>query len=287
MSPYPFIKWAGGKGRMISHIAPRIPDKFGRYFEPFLGGGAVFFELSREKRIKRAILGDMNPELMNAYRTVKDNVEDLISELCEGGYSYTKENYLSVRKWDTEVLSDVRRAARFVFLNRTCFNGLYRVNRKGGFNVPFGKYENPVVCDAVNLRSVSAALSKTRLVEKSFDYVAREARAGDVVYMDPPYYPLSGTSKFVSYTEGGFGLEEHTRLSIVFRQLADKGVTAILSNSFCPTTVSLYRDFEILELTGSRNVGGPADYRQPVREIMVVANGRPVRLDGPGCTLNP
>lgn len=272
--PRPFLKWAGGKSRMLPHIAPLVPAGVNRYFEPFVGGGALFFDLAGHGGFRRAVLGDMNHDLMNAYAVVRGSVEPLIQELKSDRYSYAKERYLEIRAEDPDKLDDVKRAARFLYLNRTCFNGLYRVNRSGTFNVPFGRYKDPVICDSEALRSASSALKKARLVERDFGYVAREAKPGDFVYFDPPYYPLSETSKFTSYTSGGFGLEEHTRLALIFAELAAKGVAVILSNSYCPTTVALYRDFETVKLQGSRNVGGPAEYRKPVHEMMVVANVR-------------
>lgn len=263
---------------MLGHITSVLPTSSGKYLEPFIGGGALFFELSRGKRFNRAILGDTNPDLMNTYRVIRESVDELVDELTfDFGkkYQHSRENYLNVRSWKTEYLTSVELAARFIFLNRTCFNGLYRVNKKGGFNVPFGQYKDPVICDAINLRAVSKSLSKAKLVEKSFEWVLKEAKKGDIVYFDPPYYPISDTSKFVGYTPNGFGLEEHTRLAMVFHQLAAKGITTILSNSCCPTTLALYRDYKIIELKGNRCIGGPASYRKPVREIMVVANVEP------------
>ena len=270
--PYPFVKWAGGKTRMARHILERMPAQINKYFEPFAGGASLFFELSRQKRFRRAALGDMNPELMNAFRIIKDDVDGLIQELASPGYEYDKKRYLAIRSLNVSNQTDVERAARFIYLNKTCFNGLYRVNQSGEFNVPFGLFKDPVICDAENLRAVSKALRKAKLVEKHFDWVLKEARPGDVVYFDPPYIPLSETSNFTSYTGAGFGLAEHTHLSIIFSELAGKGVTTILSNSSTTTAKQLYRDHEIIRLTGSRCIGGPADYRKPVEEIMVVAN---------------
>lgn len=270
--PHPFLKWAGGKGRMLSHILERLPQKWNRFYEPFIGGGSVYFELARQKRFKKAVIGDANPHLMNAYNVIKDDVEGLITELCLPYYKYEKSVYLLIRSVDPKNLTPVQAAARFIYLNRTCFNGLYRVNSEGRFNVPFGSYKNPVICDAENLRAVSESLRTVRLEHGDFEWILKEPKRGDVVYFDPPYVPTSATSKFTSYTEGGFSSTDHARLASVFTTLADRGVTTILSNSGAPMARKLYRDFEIVNLVGARNVGGPAEYRKPVQEIMVVAN---------------
>lgn len=278
--PFPFVRWAGGKSRMTRHILPHIPMKINRYFEPFLGGGALFFELSRQRRFRRASLGDMNLELMNAYNMVRDNVDELIDELSNCSvYTYDKKSYLGMRSIDHSTLSALKRAARFIYLNKTCFNGLFRVNSKGQFNVPFGDYKDPVICDQENLKAVSKALKNVRLIEKSFEWVEKEAKPGDVVYLDPPYLPISSTSNFTKYTESGFGVEQHARLSITFSRLADRGVCTILSNSSSKEVRRLYRDFDIIELTGSRNIGGPAEYRRPVSELMIVANSHNPKYD--------
>lgn len=274
--PYPIVKWAGGKTRVMGHIMPRIPESVGRYFEPFLGGGALFLELSRQKRFARAVLGDENPDLMNAYRSVRDSVDELVAELRGGNYAYDKSRYLEVRAEDASSMGPVARAARFLYLNKTCFNGLYRVNGEGRFNVPFGRYKDPVICDEANLRAVSKSLRKARLVEDDFEHQVHGAKAGDLVYFDPPYLPISATSSFTGYTKAGFGLADHVRLSLLFRDLAERGVCVILSNSEHPTVRRLYGDFETVELTGPRTVGGPADFRKSVPEVLIVANGRPV-----------
>src|SRR5512135_1062682 len=157
--PYPFLKWAGGKGRMIGHILPRMPLKIATYYEPFIGGGAVFFELARQKRFQHAVIGDCNEELINTYRTIKHNVGALVKELKTGNYKYDRDNYYKTRALSPANLSDLERAARFIYLMRTCFNGLYRVNsRNGAFNTPFGKYKNPTICDEPNLLAISATL---------------------------------------------------------------------------------------------------------------------------------
>ncbi len=267
--PYPLLKWAGGKGRVMSHIIARIPEKINTYYEPFLGGGAIFFELARQKRFQKAVIGDLNIELMNTYQMVQTRTDDLIVELKNGKYDYNKPNYLRVRALNPGDLTPIERAARFVFLNRTCFNGLYRVNGEGRFNVPFGKYKNPLICDEANIRAIAETIRDVDLRIDDFEKIVAGAKPGDVVYLDPPYLPLSDTAKFTAYNTGGFLLEVHRRLSLLFHQLSQAGVCCILSNSYTPITLDLYKGHEIMELMGPRNVGGPAEYRKPVKEIIV------------------
>ena len=252
---------------MKTHILERLPLKFNTYFEPFIGGGAVFFELAKQNRFKRASIGDSNHELINAYKVIKSNVDGLIAEMNSGSYEYSRKRYLEIRSEDPTNKEHLKKAARFLYLNRTCFNGIYRVNLNGKFNVPFGKYKDPVICDEKNLRAVSNVLKLSRIVEKNFDFVLNEAGPGDVVYFDPPYLPISKTSNFTSYTAERFSLEDHTYLSLVFDQLVERGVSVILSNSI--SARELYEDHEVLELVGGRCVGGPTEYRNPVKEIIV------------------
>jgi len=271
-TPYPFIKWAGGKTKMIGHVIASMPEKIGTYYEPFVGGGAVFFELARQKRFDRAVVGDLNEELMNAYRVIRDDVDKLIRVLKEKPFRYNKNSYLKIRAWNPSKIDSIKRAARFVYLNRTCFNGLYRVNKDGGFNVPFGKYTNPLICDEVNLRAVSEILSNVELAVADFEDIVADASPGDVVYFDPPYIPLSATSNFTGYNEGGFNAADHRRLARTFKNLTKKRVRTILSNSSAPLSFELYDKFQIETHQGSRVVGGPAEYRKPVKEI-IVRNG--------------
>jgi DNA adenine methylase len=271
--PYPFVKYLGGKSKMARHILERLPLKFNTYFEPFLGGGAVFFELAKQKRFNKAVLSDMNPELINAFAVIKKDVDGLICELRSGLYKYNKKRYLEIRSDNSTDKSRIEQAARFIYLNKSCFNGLYRTNMKGEFNVPFGKYNNPVICDEENLRAVSVALKHARIAKTGFENVLREAKLGDVVYFDPPYLPTSKTSNFTGYTKERFGITDHTLLSVVFDQLSERGVSVILSNSI--SARELYQDYEVVSLIGGVCVGGPTEYRNSaVEEIMVMTNCR-------------
>lgn len=267
--PHAFVKWAGGKARISDRVLSKIPSKINNYYEPFLGGGAIFFDLYKRESIQKATLGDQNPELMNAYRVVRDNVEDLIKCLKKPKYEYKRKSYLTIREQNPLKLSAIERAARFIYLNHTCFNGLFRVNRSGQFNVPFGDYKNPVICDELNLLSVSEALKNIRLLEENFSWVLELAKSGDVVYFDPPYIPLSKTSKFDSYTQNGFGLDKHEELANVFKELSKQKVRVILSNSSAPESYALYKGFKIEEFENSRSIGGPANYRKSVKELLI------------------
>jgi DNA adenine methylase len=272
--PYPFVKWAGGKARVAPHVLRRLPDKISTYYEPMIGGGAVFFELARAKRFEKAVIADKNPELVNAWQVVKADVDGLVEELSDKKkYRYEKSTYLKIRAVPGK-LSKVELAARFIYLNRTCFNGLYRLNLKGEFNVPFGKYDDPVICDEKNLRAVSELLKKVRVTLQDFSKVAEEAEEGDAVYFDPPYIPVSDTSKFTSYTADGFAMADHVRLAEVFEKLGDRGVRVVLSNSAAKEAVELYEGFDIDWITGTRSVGGPADYRKSVKEMVVFHGSR-------------
>lgn len=272
--PHPFIKWAGGKGRMLQHIIPILPVSSKVYYEPFLGGGSVFFELSRLKRFKYAILSDSNHELVNCYLSIRNNLDDVLNELSKSKYIYDKNNYQEIRKSQPSSLSPVESAARFIYLNRTCFNGLYRVNSKGEFNTPFGKYSNPTIKDEPTLRAASVALQNADIISDDFESVLKSAKKSDSVYIDPPYIPISDTSKFTSYTENGFSLDDHERLSKVFGRLEKKGTACVLSNSSSDVAMKLYQGYDVKILEGSRNVGGPARYRGKVSEILVFVNCR-------------
>jgi len=269
--PYPFVKWLGGKGRMAVHVLGRLPDRCDTYYEPMVGGGAVFIEMAKAGRFGRAVIGDNNPELMNAWRVVQSSVTELVTELRKKRYAYEKSVYLRIRGEDPGEMDPVKRAARFIYLNRTCFNGLYRVNAEGRFNAPFGQYKDPVICDAENLRAVSELLKSVELHEGDFEGMLDGALPGDAVYFDPPYIPLSSTSSFDRYTASGFSLEDHERLAKLFGSLSKKGVRAVLSNSSAKEAVGLYGKFDFDWLTGTRSVGGPADYRKSVKEMIVFA----------------
>lgn len=268
MTPKPFVKWAGGKGRLLNKILSRFPDRVGTYYEPFLGGGAVFFEMARQKRFDRAVLGDMCHELMNAYLIVRDDLDGLVSALSVPKYVYDKSAYLEIRKLNSSDLCPVDRAARFIYLNKTCFNGLHRVNSQGHFNTPFGKYSNPVICDEPNLRECSTVLQSVELAESDFESICSDAGPGDAIYYDPPYMPTSKTSKFTGYTPGGFSFDDQVRLAGLFRRLDSNGVSQVLSNSANEDASNLFDGFQITLMENPCSMADP-DKRRRVPEIIV------------------
>ena len=239
--PKPFVKWVGGKRQLLRQfreLGLYPPEDFNpmtnTYYEPFVGGGAVFFDLLP----KNAELSDLNNELVTTYNVIKNNVDELIQSLQK--HIYDKEYYLEVRAKKVEDLSDVEVASRFIFLNRTGFNGLYRVNKSGQFNVPFGRYNNPVICDEDNLRRVSNALQDVTITNQDYKHVLKTAKSGDFIYLDPPYYPINATSSFTSYTAEGFLEKEQTELRNTFVMLHEKGCFVMLSNSDTPFINELY-----------------------------------------------
>jgi DNA adenine methylase len=265
--PRPFLKWAGGKGRSIAQLRPHLPAPFKRYFEPFAGGAALFFALTPA----HASLTDVNSELIDCYRMVRDRVEDAIVALRR--HRYAPEHYYRVRAMDPSTLKLPERAARTIYLNKTGYNGLYRVNRAGKFNVPMGRYTNPTVCDADNLRACSAALQRVELKQRDFAEQASRAKAGDFVYFDPPYDPMSATSAFTSYAPGGFGHEAQRRLAELFARLARKGVHVVLSNSDTPLVRELYRPFRIAPILAARSINSRGSRRGKVGEVVVTSFG--------------
>lgn len=269
MSARPFMKWPGGKHRAASQITAKLPHKIGTYYEPFIGGGAVFFELANAGRFERAVLGDRCSELMNAYQVIRDDVETLIEILSGEAYKYDREVYLKIRKLDPSTLRPAVRAARTLYLNKTCFNGLYRVNLKGQFNTPFGKYVNPVICNKKNLRACSEALRNVELVEGDFEDCCADIGSGDAVYFDPPYIPTSKTSNFTSYTNLRFDMSDHERLAAFFASLADRGAVAVLTNSTAEETYRLYEVYEYDMFSASQKIGGPAGYARRFDELIV------------------
>ena len=231
-TPRPFLKWVGGKRQLLPELLRAVDavGAFGRYYEPFLGGGALFFALARMSRLeRRSYLSDGNPNLMETYLGIRDNVDAVIEFLKRHKAHHGEKHFYAVRTVVPENVPE--RAARIIYLNKTCFNGLYRENRKGQFNTPFGRYVNPRICDEKNLRAVARVLNTTDLDIREFEHVADYARKGDLVYFDPPYLPISFTADFTSYSKDKFSLVEHRRLADVSRLLVRRGVHVIVSNS--------------------------------------------------------
>jgi DNA adenine methylase len=268
--PRPFLKWVGGKGQLLPELVKRVEmaGDFGRYHEPFLGGGALFFELYRTGKLaKKAYLSDNNPRLIEAYIGVRDHVDEVIAILQRHKRRHSEEHFYEVRAKTPKSLEE--RAARVIYLNKTCYNGLYRENSKGLFNAPFGRYKNPVICDEDNLRAVSNALKKAKLESRHFQTVADVAEPGDLVYFDPPYHPVSKTSSFEGYHQGAFGADSQRLLAEVFAKLAAKRVNVLLSNSMTDLIRDLYKTFHIDTVQAARAVNSRADKRGKIAEALV------------------
>jgi DNA adenine methylase len=275
--PKPFVKWVGGKRQLLEqfklmNLYP--PEKFdpktGRYFEPFVGGGAVFFDLLP----KKAFLSDMNNELVVTYNVIKNDVESLIKSLKK--HQNTKEYFLKIRAKDISKLADIEIASRFIYLNRTCFNGLYRVNSHGGFNVPFAGNKNPLICDEINLRKISKALKHIEIKKQDYKEVLKKAKKGDFVYFDPPYYPINKTSSFTSYTKEAFLEKEQIELRDTFAELTKRGCFVMLSNSDTPFINKIYSEIKIKgklirvnKVYAGRAINSDASKRGKITEVLV------------------
>ena len=245
----PILKWAGGKTQMLGDLLPKVPKSYGRYIEPFFGGGAMFFALQPEN----AIIADSNPELINMYRQVAENVDEVISYLKK--YENTSEMFYAVREQDWICSPKAEAAARTIFLNRTCFNGLYRVNKQGKFNVPYGKYANPRICDEEGLKAASKALKKADILCGDYLLVLEHyAEAGDFVFLDPPYLPISEYADFKRYTKEQFYEEDHIELAKMIMRLQERGCHVVLTNSNHPLVHELYAPFTIDVIQTKRHI---------------------------------
>lgn len=269
----PFLKWVGGKQQLLAQYEAYFPTAFSRYIEPFVGGGAVFFHLWNSNRLPQQVrLFDNNEELINAYRVVRDNVDALINLLAEHKKNHSKDYYYRVRQLDRENinLTDVERAARTIYLNKTCYNGLYRVNSKGQFNVPIGSYKNPRILYEEVLAAASIALQNVSLEVGDFRQLLTVAKKGDFIYFDPPYDPLSKTASFTSYTAGNFGDQDQQDLANVFTTLTDKGCLCMLSNSYTGFIRELYKAFRIEVVYAKRAVNSDANGRGNIKEALII-----------------
>ena len=270
--PRPFIKWAGGKHQLIPQYVDYFPKSYQNYYEPFVGGGAIFFHLQPE----RGLLIDINLELVNVYRCVRDRVEGLIDRLEHHHQHHSPDHYYQIRAqlaqsndWFYEG-NHLDRAARLIYLNKTCFNGLYRENSKGHFNVPIGSYKKPAIYDPEILRADSIALQFTQIEPGSFNQVLQHAKgAEDFVYFDPPYYPISQTSNFTAYNRYSFSEDQQIQLRDVVTELSDRGVKVMLSNSDCPFVRELYKEFHIHTIYATRNINCNAEKRGKITEVLV------------------
>ncbi|MHA2407685.1 MAG: DNA adenine methylase [Candidatus Ranarchaeia archaeon] len=274
--PRPFVKWAGSKARMIPHLKKYIPKKFERYFEPFLGGGAVFFYLSKiQSQTFAAFLSDLNEELVNSYLVVRNHLPELLQLLInhQENYTHSPEPYFyNVRNQEIPP-NTIERAARTIFLNKTCYNGLYRVNKQGKFNVPFGTYKNPKICDTPNLTAVSSLLNNRSVKLEVSDYrdSLKQAVELDFIYLDPPYLPVTKTQNFTSYTTDGFSPVDQESLAEEFKALIDKGCHVVLSNSDTPKIRDLYSGFKLETIEVSRMISCKGSGRRGFTELIIAS----------------
>lgn len=275
--PRPFVKWVGGKRQLAQQFRDLDlypPEGFkpetAVYFEPFVGGGAMFFDLLP----KRAVLSDLNGELVITYNVIKKDLEGLIKKLKEHQKKNNKEYYLKIRAQNIKRLSDISIAARFIYLNRTCFNGLYRVNRNGQFNVPYGKNKNPLICDEENLKKVHGSLKNVKILHQDYKKVLDKATKGDFIYFDPPYYPVNTTSSFTSYTKEGFFEKEQEELRDVFVELHKRGCFVMLSNSDTKFINNLYsnldKEITINKVYAGRAINSKGNKRGKITEVVVI-----------------
>jgi DNA adenine methylase len=275
---YPFLKWAGGKTQLLPKIGKVLPQTYARYFEPFLGGGAVFFYMVSNNSMGSEVhLIDINKELINTYNVIKSNVEDLILILSKYQDMYNKSPtkfYYDLRDKFDRNATNMEKAARTIALNKTCYNGLYRVNRNGEFNVPIGRYKKPVICDGENLRNINDALLdfKTNLYFSDYrEVLVDKTREDDFIYLDPPYDPISTTAKFTGYTECGFTYRDQRDLSQIFMKLTDRGCKVLLSNSDTPFIRELYKDFSgyTHQVNALRSINSSSSKRTGHKELLI------------------
>lgn len=267
----PILKWVGGKRQLLPEIMPLINTKCTTYVEPFVGGGAVFFEFQPRK----AVINDLNSELINVYRVVRDHPEELISELQQHHQNNSEDYFYQIRALDRSTgyaeMSKVQQAARILYLNKTCYNGLYRVNSAGQFNSPYGRYKNPNIVNAVTIRAMSKYLQNDSITIKQGDYkeAIKGLRKGAFVYFDPPYMPISTSSSFTGYTENGFNYEKQVELKHECDKLREKGIHFLLSNSDCPAIRELYADYTIRTVQAKRTINSKAEKRGEINEVLI------------------
>ena len=272
----PFLKWAGGKRQLLPEILEYLPKNIGKttYFEPFLGGGALLFELQP----KQAIVNDSNRELINCYQVIKDDVEELIEVLKDHKARNSKEYFDYLRGIDRlkqyNKFSDIQKAARIIYLNKTCYNGLFRVNSKGYFNVPFGRYKNPNILDEAVLRGVNNYFNQNTVtfLNRDFAEAVKDAKKGDFIYFDPPYDPVSNTASFTGYDINGFNQNEQKRLKEVVDELTEKGCNVMLSNSATDFILDLYKDYKETTkiVSATRSINSNALKRGKINEVLVL-----------------
>lgn len=267
----PMLKWVGGKRQLLSEIVPMIDDRCSTYVEPFIGGGAVFFYMQP----KKAIINDYNQELINVYKMVRDNLDELIDKLKIHEANNSSDYYYEIRALDREVsfnkMSEVEKAARIIYLNKTCYNGLYRVNSAGQFNSPYGKYKNPNIVNEAVLKAISKYLNSNEIEIRNGDYkeVLKDLKQDSFVYLDPPYMPISSSSSFTGYTEGGFGYTSQVELKTECDKLTQQGIRFVQSNSDCEIIRELYKDYKIKTVKAKRSINSIGKKRGEINEVLI------------------
>ena len=274
VTPKPFVKWAGGKRQLIPILNQNLPESFGTYYEPFLGGGALLFHILTDKNGQKCSISDLNSDLVLAYITIRDRTDSLIASLKNHEKNYQKDSesyYYSIR--ENNPRSEIEKTSRLIFLNRTCFNGLYRVNSKGKFNVPLGKYSNPNIVNEENIRAVSHILQSSRISIKcrDFEAVLRDAKKGDLVYLDPPYQPVSATANFTSYTTKDFTYDDLTRLAELCLKLDSRGCKVLLSNSDSKEVADIFakNPWKITRIEANRSINSNSKKRTGHFELLI------------------
>ena len=268
----PVLKWVGGKRQLLNDIIPMIPKNCSTYVEPFIGGGAVLFELQP----KKAIINDFNSELINVYTVIRDYSEELIKELQFHKDNNTSEHFYAVREYDRKPeffsqMTPVQKAARVIYLNKTCYNGLYRVNSAGQFNSPYGKYKNPNIVNETVIRAMSKYFNENNIVIKNEDFkeALKGLRRGAFVYLNPPYMPISSSSSFTGYTENGFNEDKQRELKELCDKLDKKGIKFLQSNSDCEFIRELYSGYRIKTIKAKRAINSKGNSRGEINEVLI------------------
>lgn len=265
-----FIKWAGGKKQLLSQFKDFFPKNIERYFEPFVGGGAVAFHIIKKYQPKEVYLSDINNELINCYNVIKNHPKELIKLLSGYRKNHNKEFYYQIREQDPNSLSSLNNAARFIYLNKTCFNGLYRVNSSGKFNVPMGSYKNPSIYDESELMEISKILKKINLRVIPFNEIIKDVKKEDFIYFDPPYHPLNNKNSFTTYTKDSFKAEDQQKLAELYKELDKKGCKVMLSNSDTEFIKELYSNYNIHLVKASRMINCDGSKRGKINEVIVI-----------------
>ena len=269
----PLVKWAGGKRQLLEKLSERLPAEWGTYFEPFVGGGALLVHLSNQGKIQKAVISDLNGELINLYRVVQKTPHQLIEELQDPVFQNTEDSFREIKAEFNEIIGTARnrikRAAFLIYLNKHGFNGLWRVNSRGKYNVPFGKHARRSIPSAAAVLNFHAMLQNVTILNRDFEDTVKTARKNDFIYFDPPYHPVSKTASFTDYNSNGFKIQDQERLARLFGNLSDRGVLVMLSNSRIPVIEDLYRDFTIQAVEAKRFINCNGQRRNGIFEIIV------------------